>query len=267
MQNQSYIVLGGNGLIGSRIVRELTEKGSSVISITRENYNESLNVEADVLINCNGNSFRYKANHDPQWDFNTSVESVFNSIFDFRVGFYVYISTVDIYNHRSDPECNHENTTIEPIELDNYGFHKWLAERVVEKYSNNSLILRLGTILGNGLKKGPIFDLLQKKPLHMHPDSRLTFINTSFVLSAIEKIMSHSANGHSVYNLTGTGFVTLSEIIEKLSLSHTIISGRNELPSYNYNINNGKIRKLFPLPSSFEVAESFVKQSLMGKKI
>ena len=123
----SNIILGGGGLIGSAISSYLKPEGESVISVNSKNYHEYIGTKADVLINCNGNTFRYRANQNPQWDFESSVITVERSLFDFSVKLYIYISTVDVYNVLEDSTRNSEDSSIQPEQLDTYGFHKWLA--------------------------------------------------------------------------------------------------------------------------------------------
>ena len=62
----------------------------------------------------------------------------------------------------------------------------------MQKYCLSSIILRLGTVLGDNLIKGPIFDLLNGNPLHMSYNSNLSFIdNESQLIDELDnKIIS-----------------------------------------------------------------------------
>ena len=152
MSKRSFIVLGGTGLIGSAVVAHLRRQGGDVLSVNSQNYQELVGQSADVLINCNGNTFRFKANQDPHWDFRASVESVERSLYDFRIGLYIYVSTIDVYPILNDPEQNSEDCPIDLGAIDPYGFHKRIAERLVEKYAPRSVVFRCGTAIGRGLK-------------------------------------------------------------------------------------------------------------------
>lgn len=81
MSDAPYIVLGGTGLIGSAVCEYLQSRGKPVISVNSRNYKDYIGMHTKVLINCNGNSFRYRANQDPCWDFEVSVTSVERSLF------------------------------------------------------------------------------------------------------------------------------------------------------------------------------------------
>ena len=81
MHTYDYIVMGGSGLIGSTIVDALKEKGSKVLSLNSDNFNFYCkeNISTNLFINANGNSYRFKANKDPFWDYDKSVNSLINS--------------------------------------------------------------------------------------------------------------------------------------------------------------------------------------------
>lgn len=256
MLETSNIILGGGGLIGSAISSYLEREGESVISVNSKNYHECVGAKADVLINCNGNTFRYRANQNPRWDFESSVITVERSLFDFDVKLYVYISTVDVYNILHDPTRNKEVSSIQPEQLDNYGFHKWLAERLVEKYAMRSVILRVGTVLGDGMKKGPIYDLLNGKALHMSLDSELTFIDTHTVAKSVKAIIETNPK-REIYNLTGTDFVRLRDIQAKIPFPIRLSPGAEGV-IYNYNINNDKINTIIKIPSTIDIVENFI---------
>lgn len=256
MIGSSFIVLGGAGLIGSAVCSYLRNNDKQVLSITSENYADCIGAKADVLINCNGNSFRYKAVQDPQWDFNKSVLTVQRSLFDFFVNQYVYISTVDVYNYLHDPSKNEEKSIICPAKLSAYAFHKWLAERLVEKYAKRSIILRVGTVLGKGLKKGPIFDLKSSKPLHMSLDSELSFIDTSNIAKAIFAVVAKCPK-LAIYNLTGTGSARLSDLQTRVP-SPILIEANAVDKTYMYNINTTKIRSVVSIPTSLKIAINFL---------
>ena len=72
---------------------------------------------------------------------------------------YVHCSTVDVYPNTDSYRQTKESYPIAQAFLNTYGVHKWLVERLAEKYTENFLILRLGTVIGTNLKKGPLFDI------------------------------------------------------------------------------------------------------------
>lgn len=260
MRDTAYLVLGGTGLIGSAVCAHLRAQGLPFLSVNSANYAEYVGTRADVVVNCNGNTFRYRARQEPVWDLEKSVVTVERSLFDFRSALYVYLSTVDVYDVADDPGRNHEGAAIDPARLDVYGFHKWVAERVVERFAERSIILRLGTVLGEGLRKGPVFDLLMGQPLHMSLNSELTLIDTATIVKVMRAIIATHPR-RDVINLTGTGGARLSDLQRSAGVEPRLAPGA-ELMTYRYHISNAKIAGLVPMPSSLQVAQDFISAHL-----
>jgi nucleoside-diphosphate-sugar epimerase len=263
MSKLSVIVLGGTGLVGSAICARLARDGHEVLAVNTKNYDRAVGKSADLLVNCNGNSYRYKAAQDPRWDFEASVSSVERSIFDFERSRYIYFSTIDVYNDIGDPNRNHERAEINPRELHPYAFHKWLAERLVEKFCQNHLILRCGTVLGPGLKKGPLFDLLHNEPLHMALDSELSLIDTDTIADAIVAFAggSSASNAREIINLTGAGPASLRELCAEAGLSGRLAPGAEKV-TYRYNINNARLAEHIRVMDSKSIGVRFLENTL-----
>jgi nucleoside-diphosphate-sugar epimerase len=260
MNTLSVIVLGGTGLVGSAVAAHLERLGCSVVSLHSRNYTSHVGASADVLINCNGNSIRFKAGQNPRWDFDASVLTVENSLFDFKARRYVFISTIDVYSEPGDPEQNHEDAIIDPQKLSPYAFHKWTSERLVERFGNEPLILRLGTVIGPGMKKGPLFDLLHGEPLHMSLESELSLIETATVAAALGTFLERPPK-HRIINLTGTGSARLSDLCKSAALTPRL-SPTAESTTYRYRLNTRRIETLYPIASSMEMAQRFLAGSL-----
>jgi hypothetical protein len=75
-------ILGGNGFIGSGLVRYCEANNLSHQVITRENYKNFIGQHCEVFINANGNSKMYLARQNPLEDFDASVRSVRASLTD-----------------------------------------------------------------------------------------------------------------------------------------------------------------------------------------
>ncbi len=119
MLEASYIVLGGTGLIGSAVRAHLERQGELVISVNSKNYTDCLGAWAKVLINCNGNTFRYRANQDPRWDFEASVVSVERSLFDFRFDLYrqVGIFLKDFVEYLNSHFCQYRTNCLQVLAI------------------------------------------------------------------------------------------------------------------------------------------------------
>ncbi len=236
--------------------QHLERAGDRVLSIHSRNYAGYVGARADVLVNCNGNSFRYRASQDPRWDFEASVLTVHRSLFDFGVSLYVYVSTVDVYNAVGDPNRNHEAAAIQPEALTPYAFHKWMAERTVERYAPQSAILRVGTVLGPGLRKNPVYDLLHGLPLYMSPDSELSFIDAETVARCVASVVGARPQ-REIYNVAASGAVSLRNVETKLGVQARLAAGAAG-SVLRYHINNVKMARLLPLPTSADVVDRFL---------
>jgi nucleoside-diphosphate-sugar epimerase len=260
MNKPSIIILGGTGLIGAAVCERFRRDGHAVVAVDSKNYGRHTGAEADMLINCNGNSYRYKASQDPAWDFQASVATVEKSLFDFKFGRYFFISTVDVYDEPADSARNHEEAAIDPRRLPVYGFHKWLAERLVERSAAEPLILRTGTVVGPEMKKGPLFDLVQNEPLHMSVDSELSLVDTATVAEVIAAAVAVPPV-HRIINLTGTGPARLCDLCAAIGLSWRLAPGAEQVV-HRYHINNARLRELFPVRTSHAIGAECLAQAL-----
>ncbi|GAG45313.1 unnamed protein product, partial [marine sediment metagenome] len=112
-------------------------------NIQRENKHKFFGKSCDTLIYANGNAYKYKANEDPSFDFAASVLSTVEYVHNISFKKFVMISTISVYNDTSSKNTTKESSKIDKEKLDNYGYHKLLAERYVQHYCKNYLIFRL----------------------------------------------------------------------------------------------------------------------------
>lgn len=258
MTDSDIIVLGGTGLIGSAVREHFEGQGRSVVSVGSKDYPAKVGARATILINCNGNAVRYLAQKDPKWDFEASVVTVERSLLDFQYDLYIYISTVDVYNAPEDPARNHEGAAIRQTDLHPYAFHKWVAERLVERFASRWVIARVGTVIGPGLKKNPVYDMLNGHPLHMSLDSELSLIDTPTIARCLEAIVGTRPE-REIFNVAATGALKLRDLQQRIGTAVSLAPGA-ETQTYRYNINNAKMARLMPLPTSWEAVTAFLEQ-------
>lgn len=262
MTRPSCLIIGGTGFVGSAIAKAAVQRGWDVQAVGRESYRAVRGSRFDFVINANGNSSRFRANQDPQFDFEASVSSVHRSIVDFRYDVYALISTVDIYNDPSREEMTAEDIRIDVESLPPYGMHKRLAELFVMRHCRRWQIFRLAQMVGDGLKKGPIHDLLNGNPLWISDDSRLHYMNTLNVARIVLDVLERQRVSE-VYNVCGRGSVEFRRVIDLL------MDGRREVVQaagerQTYRIQTKKIEQLYPIPESWDEVSTFVEQSLGG---
>ena len=226
-------VIGSNGTLGSDLVRYFRDK-FIVTEINRENYSTHVGKSFDILINANGNSKRFWANQNQLEDFFVSTVSVYRSVFDFHFDTYIYISSSDVYENHAGPESTRENINIDPKNLEPYGFHKFISEIIVKRNCPKFMILRCSMMLGNKLKKGPIYDILHAKPLFIDPESRIQLITTKAVAEIIQKLLENNLTNQTL-NVGGSGiflFKGLSKYFNKVKFHRN-----TQLQIYEMNVN------------------------------
>jgi nucleoside-diphosphate-sugar epimerase len=249
-------VLGADGFLGSRLSEYLSNY-YVVSKITRANYHKYTSKKYDIFINAGGNSRRYWADSHPIEDFEASTKSVYQTFIDFKSEQYIYISSADVYDSHSNTRFTKEGARINYTNLPPYGFHKFLSELIVRKYAKSFNILRCCALIGPGLKKGPIKDLMDKTPLHITMNSRLQFIGTREV-SEIIRVLIKNGVEKQILNIGGEGSAQISDLAAMLSYEPKI---SEDARKQVYEMNVNKLKKIFRIKSSKQYARDFLKSA------
>ncbi len=228
-------LIGHNGFLGSAFLK-IIPNTNEVVCYNRNNELEILK-DCKIIINANGNSSKVSAEKDPIADFNA------NATFTLKLS--LFAKEVDaLLLHVSSGEANvfaksiymKSNPVNDLAQLSNYGLSKAVGEVLVKKYSSRYLIIRPSGLVGPGIKKGPIFDILNDKPLWIHPTSRLSIMRTSTtaqIALELAKKQFDQNSLHEEFNLTGENTITLFEASK--ILNKKLIFEEN-LPIYNSKI-------------------------------
>ncbi len=246
-------ILGAEGFLGSELYNCLKDR-YDVYGITRSNYNTKRGEGFDIFINANGNSKRYWANNNVLKDFEASTISVYKTFFDFKSKYYIYISSADVYAKHEDFSKTDEETVINPMELCPYGFHKYLSELIVKKYANKYLILRCSAMVGENMRKGPIRDILDGKPLFITLDSKLQFISTPEISKIIMKLINDNIQ-NEIFNVGGVSTVSFN-CLERILHKKLIVQQEAEKQIYEMNV--AKLGRIFPLRKSEEYVQDYI---------
>lgn len=250
---KTLAVIGGNGMLGLDLVEYLSPC-FSVTSITKENYSEFINKSFDVLVNANGNSKRFWANENILKDFSFSTVSVYNSLFDFKFSQYIYISSSDVYErHNSNKYASEKDIPTVEI-LTPYGFHKYISELIVRKYSKNFIIIRPSMILGKKMKKGPIYDIMHNKTLFIPRESNLQMITTGEISRIIQHLIAKKVV-NKVFNCGGKGVVSFKNINKYFSCP---IRFNQSAEIQEYEMNVDKLDAIYSLQTSEKYLENFI---------
>jgi nucleoside-diphosphate-sugar epimerase len=249
-------IIGANGFVGSAFVRWAEANGREYKAITRENYADMKGSSCDVLINANGNSRKPLAQKDPLLDFQMSVETVVKSTLDFKYGIYILLSSCDVYSHVSTPVGNRENDPIDVKQVSRYGFHKLTAEQYVQYGAPRWVVFRLGGMVGPGLKKNAVYDVLHGGPVWLDPASELQFMHTDEV-AATAMSLCEGQTGNTI-NLCGTGVVSVGQMMDWAGGPVQVNPGS---PTVRYEINTDLLNSLIRVSSSAETVKQFILSS------
>ena len=164
---------------------------------------------------------------------------------------------MDVYEDTSDESRTVESTEINPLHLDTYGYHKRLAELTVMRRASNWQIFRLGQMVGTGLVKGPVFDLLQDQLIRISQDSEFPFLRTKSMAKAIFQLIGEAPD-KEVFNICGVGSVTFGEVMKRFPATQATINpdGRRQI----YRISTDKTLAFCDLPKSQDEITSFLLQ-------
>jgi len=251
----NVFVLGGKGFVGSAFVRAAARRHDTS-PIDLDNYEQFRGRSCDLLINANGNSKKYLAEQDPPREFDASVASVLRSLLDFPCKRYVYLSTIDVYPRVDRPRWNRETTPISAEKVSRYGLHKHLAEQLVRKYADRWLICRLGGMVGTGLWKNSIFDILHDQPLRVSPASEYQFMSTDDVAKIVLTLVRRQAQ-NDLFNVCGAGCIALARVAElagKPLPSCAVENPRIE----RYEVSVEKLQNLIAVPRTVATIETFL---------
>jgi len=261
-------VVGGKGFVGSAIVRYLESHKIKYKIIQRENKDAFFGKKCSILIYANGNPYRYKADEDPYFDFMASLESTAEYVHKIKYKKFVLISTVGVYGiylnkTTATYETTKESDEIDEDELDNYGYHKLLAENYVKHFCKDYLIFRLPAIVGKGLKKNQAYDFIHKnKKVMVSKNSSINFINTDFAAKTIFKIIKLNIKDE-IFNIASENNIKIKNLKKILGFDSEY-SDDSEKNVLTYYINVEKIKRYVKLSRSEDAILEYYK-SLTNK--
>jgi len=257
-------LLGANGFVGTGLRRFLAaQAGVEMVAVTRQNHNSLKGTRADVTIDVSGNSKKFLADQQPLLDLELSVVHRLRTLLDFPAALHVHVSSVDAYDDLTSPRTTAEDSPIDPAAASHYGLHKMLAEQIVRHYAADWLILRLAGMVGPGLRKNPVFDILNGQPLRIHPDSRYQFMHTGDVARILWELVQ-SQWRKETFNLCGDGLISPREIgaLAGRPLDLTLLPAESVPRIVDVNI--GKISKFARVPPTAETVAKFVREYRPG---
>jgi len=217
--------LGRNGFIGSTVFDILSKK-----------YSMKETGHCDVLVNCAGFAITYIAQKNPE--LMRHVEDVtFERISKHSFDRLIHISSIYV---EANPD---ENYAV---------IKKEVEDRLFDTF-DDVLVLRLGSVLGKGLKKNAVYDLVNERPLWVSADSVYNYISTEDVANIIIKLIEHPRQG--ILRVGSSESISISDIAKLLHKDPTY-------GNINYNdivMDVSELQKFYKVKTSREYVKEFYK--------
>lgn len=153
----SDALVGHTGFVGSTLLRQRTfdclYRSTNVGDMDGRHF--------DLVVCAGVSAKKWLANRDPDGD-RRGIEGLVSHLSTIEAERFVLVSTVDVFKA---PILVDESTQVEKVGLHPYGLHRRELEEFVQDRFKNVLIVRLPGLVGAGLVKNVVFDLLNDNNL------------------------------------------------------------------------------------------------------
>lgn len=196
-------LIGHSGFVGTTLLKQRTFD-----ALYRSvDIHECSGREFELVVCAAAPAQKWIANREPQADLQ-NINRLIEHLSTIRCSSFVLVSTVDVY---ARPIGVDEDTAIDEGELQPYGLHRRHLEKFVQSRFARHLVVRLPGLIGPGLRKNVVFDLLNGNNLHA-VDSRgvFQFYPTVNLWFDLERALGA---GLSLVNLTAEP-ISVAEVAE-----------------------------------------------------
>lgn len=159
-------LIGCTGFVGATLLRQR----SFDAGFHSRNIADIASRSFDLIVCAGAPAQKWIANRDPEAD-RANLDLLMRNLARIRCGTFVLISTVDVFPR---PVAVDEDSAVDESGLHAYGLHRRLLEKfVVERFARH-VVVRLPALVGPGLRKNAVFDLLNDNNVD-RIDSRSVF--------------------------------------------------------------------------------------------
>jgi hypothetical protein len=159
-------LIGHSGYVGSTLLRQrgfdFLYRSANIGDIRGRNF--------DLAVCAAAPAQKWIANREPERD-TQAIDSLIGHLGTIRARAFVLVSTVDVFRN---PAGVTEESPVDESGLHAYGLNRRRLEQAVAQRFPESLVIRLPGLVGPGLRKNAVFDLLNDNNLHAI-DSRGVF--------------------------------------------------------------------------------------------
>lgn len=202
----THALIGWSGYVGSTL---LAQRGFDA-RYRSTDIGEIRGRRFDLVVCAGAPAQKWIANREPAAD-RRRIEALIEHLRQITCRQFVLISTADVFG---TPVSVDESSPVEEAGLHAYGLHRRLLERFVEQRFERHLVVRLPGLVGPGLRKNVVFDLLNDNNLaaidhrgvfQFYPMVNLWF-DIARALEAGIPLVHLTAEPISVAELAGAGF-------------------------------------------------------------
>ena len=195
-------LIGSTGFVGQTLLRERSfdalYHSTDIHEIDGKNF--------DLLICAGVKAVKWYANQHAQEDLD-GIDTVIKHLKTVQARHFVLISTVDVF---AQPIDVYEDTKPSTEGLCPYGLNRLHLEHFVQQHFPDALIVRLPGLVGPGLKKNVIFDLLNHNCLDaVNAIDCFQFYPMRELNTDLNRLLAHNISG--VVHLTAEP-VTVQEV-------------------------------------------------------
>lgn len=201
-------VAGAAGYVGSQIAKAIVACGRyQLIPVTRADVAEKLFFDADIIVHAANPARRFRAEKEPERDFEETVEKTAGFISAARNKRLVLVSSLS---------CRTQLST-------SYGRHRRACE-LMALAAGDSLVVRLGPMYGGDRTTDSLHDILAGRPVFVSADTRYAYVDVAW---AGQKIVDLLESPGGIREIGASNSIRLGDLCERFS-SSSAFSGADD---------------------------------------
>ncbi len=178
-------LIGYTGFVGGNLLRQ----GRFDATFNSKNFQDLAGGRFDEVWCAGIQATKWWANKNPEADWN-AIRALLDVLATVRTDRFVLLSTVDVFR---DPVEVDEASPVDLAGLHAYGRHRYQVEEWVKAHFDNTVVVRLPGLFGDGLKKNVIYDFLHGNALAaIHADAVFQFYNLDHLTADTERALQAS---------------------------------------------------------------------------
>lgn len=194
---QTVAVVGAAGFVGKSVAAAvLTGLRYRLITVVRgQNVEESVK-ESEIVVHCANPAGRFQANHNPERDYQETVEKTATILAAAKNSKCVMISSLS---------CRTQTSTA-------YGVHRLECERLA--LNAGAVVVRLGPMYGGARVSDTLHDILAGRRVFVAKSTCYGYVDVAW---AGEKLLDFFSSSSAIYEIGASNSISLGEIAGRFS--------------------------------------------------